>query len=163
MRTYIKNRRRTQLRVELLEGKTLLSAGAVAHHVAPAQATSAFTGTLTGHYNAVHAPFFANIENFVTAGTLSGIGRTHLYGTLFVRPSAPAGWVLGRLFMHNNGGGMTIKVFTSGTPETYSYQVVGAGGSDAGFRGDTGTLTITLSPNFRVPYYTSGHATMTFA
>ncbi len=58
---------------------------------------------------------------------------------------------------------MILRVFASGTPGTYSYSVARAGGSDAGFRGDTGTLTTTLTPSFSVPYYTYGRATMTFA
>jgi hypothetical protein len=166
MRTYIKNRRRTQLCVESLEGRALLSAGAVAHHVshhvAVAPANAAFTGTLTGHYSEVHAPYFANIESFATSGTLTGIGSAHLYGTLFVRPSAVAGRLLGRLLVRNHGGGMILNVYASGTAGAYSYKVARAGGSDAGFRHDTGSLRITLNPTFSVPYYTSGDATMTF-
>jgi hypothetical protein len=118
---------------------------------------------LTGRYNNIYAPYFANIQNFATVGSLSGVGTAHLYGTLFVRPFAPAGRGLGTLIVRNSGGGMMLRVFASGMPGTYSYWVARAGGSDARFRGDTGTLTNTLTPTFRVPYYTSGYATMTFA
>jgi len=171
MRTYIKNRRRAQLRVESLEAKTLLSTASVvhpvAHHVshAPivAQATATFTGTLAGHYSSVHAPHFAYIQSFATSGTLTGVGSTHLYGTLFVRPSAPAGRALGRLVMRNSGGTMIVNVYASGTPGDYSYRVAHAYRSDTGFKGATGTLTITLSPTFVVPYYTYGRSTMTFS
>jgi hypothetical protein len=171
MRAFIKNRRRTQLTVESLEGKTLLSTASAMHHLAHhataapivTHATSAFTGTLTGPYSSVHVPSFAYIQSFATSGTLTGLGSTHLYGTLFVRPSAPAGKPVGQVVMHNSGGTMIVNVFSSATAGTYSYKVALAFGSDTAFKGDTGALTITLSPNFSVPYYTSGQSTMTFS
>jgi hypothetical protein len=171
MRTYIKNHRRTQLRVESLEGKTLLSSGAVmqqvAHHVTAApitsQAVSVFTGTLAGRYTSVHAPRFALIQSYSTYGTLSPVGSTHLYGTLFVRPSGPAGRHDGQLVMVNHGGSMVIDVYQRSTPGSYSYRVAHAYGRDSAFHGATGFLTITLAPSFTVPYYTAGHATMTFS
>lgn len=167
MRITTKNRRRTQLQVESLEGKSLLSAGGALHHVAQhaahVQVSSAFTGTLGGYYTNVYAPYFANVRSFVTSGTLSGIGSAHLAGTLFVRPSTPAGRAVGQLVVRNSGGAMILNVFASGTANTYSYKVAIAAGSDAGFRGDTGSVTTTLNPTFSVPYYSSGHATMTFA
>jgi hypothetical protein len=170
MRTYTRNRRRTQLGIESLEGKTLLSAGSVmqhlAHHVSTApvvaQATPAFTGTLTGPYSNVHVPNFAYIQSYSTSGTLTGVGSSHLYGTLFVRPSAPAGRFEGQLLLRNHGGSMILNVFASGTAGTYSYKVALAHGTDSAFKGDTGTLTISLNPTFSVPYYTAGQSTMTF-
>jgi hypothetical protein len=171
MRTSTNNRRRTQLRVELLEGKTLLSTGSAmheaAHHVtaAPivAQAAAPFSGTLAGRYSNVFAPYFAYILNYATSGTLSGPGSTHLAGTLFVRPGAPAGRFDGRLVLHNPGGTMILNVYSTATLGTYTYKVAFAGGSDTSFRGGTGTLTINQTPTIRVPYYVSGHATMTFS
>ena len=61
----IKKLWRTDLRVESLEGKTLLSAGLVNHQVgshavsttAVAHAAAEFSGTLTGIYSNVHIPF----------------------------------------------------------------------------------------------------------
>jgi hypothetical protein len=170
MRTYTKNRRRTQLRVESLEGKTLLSPGAVmhelAHHVKAvpvvADATAAFSGTLTGPYSDVHVPFFANIQSYADSGTLSGTGSTRLVGTLFGRPDAPAGRSDGQLVMRNDGGSMIVRVFTSATAGTFTYKVAHAGGSDTAFKGGTGTLIITQSQTFSAPYYSQGQSTMTF-
>jgi hypothetical protein len=164
MRTNVKNknRRRTPLEVEPLEGKALLSAGALAHHVAHHDVASAFTGTLSGHYNSINAPFFANIQNYVTSGTLTSVGSAHLYGTLFVR-GTKAGRFDGQLFVRNQGGGMILKVYQSGTANTYSYRVAHAGGSDSGFRGDTGTILVSQNQTFRVPYYSSGTATVTLS
>jgi hypothetical protein len=165
------HRRRTTLCVESLEGKTLLSSGGLMHHVAPqvtaapliTQATAAFSGRLTGRYSNVHAPHFAYIQSFLTSGTLTGTGSTKLVGTLFVRPSAPAGHFTGQLVMRNNGGSMILNVFASGTPGTYTYKVAVAFGSDSAFKGSTGTLTTALSPTFTAPYYSQGNATLTFA
>jgi hypothetical protein len=170
MRTCTKNRRRTQLRVESLEGKTLLSTGAVAHELAHhvtaapmvAHAIEAFSGTLTGFYSDVHVPFFANIQSYTASGTLSGPGSTRLAGTLFVRPSAPAGRQVGQIVMRNDGGSMLDRVFTSATSGTYTYKVVHAGGTDTAFKGGSGTLMITQSPTFSAPDYSQGQATMTF-
>jgi len=166
MRTYKKNRRRTQLRVESLEGKALLSAGFMMHHVSAApivtQATAAFSGTLTGRYSDVHVPFFADIQSYSTSGTLSGVGSTHLYATLFVRPGAPAGRFAGQLLMRNNGGSMVVNVFQSAMPGIYSYKVALASGSDTAFKGGTGTLSITQTPSFMVPNYSFGQSAMTF-
>ena len=98
MRTYAKNRRCTQPRVELLEGKTLLATGSVMHQVAPlvtaapivAQAT-ALSGTLAGSYSNVNVPGFSHILSYTTSGTLSGFGSTRLRGTLIVRGGARPG------------------------------------------------------------------------
>jgi hypothetical protein len=170
MRTYTKKRLRTQPRVESLEGKTLLSAGSVMHHVAHhvtsapivAQAIPAFSGTLTGPYSDVHIPFFADIQSYSTTGTLTGVGSTHLYATLFVRPGAPAGRFAGQLLMRNNGGAMVVNVFQWAVPGTYSYKVALASGTDTAFRGGTGTLFITQMPSSMVPNYSFGQSTMTF-
>jgi hypothetical protein len=170
MQTYTKNRRRMQLQVESLEGKTLLSTGAVmhelAHHVkaAPivADATATFSGTLTGQYSDVHVPYFANIQSYVASGTLTGTGSTRLAGTLLVRPSATPGRSFGQLVMHNNGGSMIINISVSGTAGTYTYKVAHAHGNDTAFKGGTGTLMITQSQTFSVSYYSQGQSTMTF-
>ena len=170
MQTYTNKRRRTQPRVESLEGKSLLSTGAVmhelAHHVkaAPivADAAATFSGTLTGHYSDVHVPYFANIQSYFASGTLTGTGSTRVAGTLFVRPSAPAGRLLGRLVMHNAGGSMTVKVSVSASAGTYTYTVAHARGNDLQYGGGSGTLVITLSPTLNVPYYSQGQSAMTF-
>jgi hypothetical protein len=170
MRTYTKNRLRTQPRVESLEGKALLSAGSAmqhaAHHVSSApiiaQAIPAISGTLTGPYSDVHVPFFADIQSYSTSGTLTGVGSTHLYATLFVRPGAAAGRFAGQLLMRNNGGAMIVNVFQSAVAGTYSYRVALASGSDSAFRGGTGTLIITQMPTFMAHNYSFGQSTMTF-
>jgi hypothetical protein len=170
MQIYTKNRQRMQPQVESLERKTLLATGAVMHEVAHhvkgaaivADATATFSGTLTGNYNDVHVPYFANIQSYVASGILTGTGSTRLAGTLLVRPSAAAGRRVGQLVMHNDGGSMTINVSASGTPGTYTYKVAHAGGSDSAFKGGTGTLMITQSQTFSVPYYSQGQSTMTF-
>jgi hypothetical protein len=168
MQTYTKNHRCTRLRVESLEGKTLLSAGAmmphVTHHVSPppmvVESTSAFSGTLTGSYSTAHGiPFVSNVLSYATSGTLSHVGSTSLRGTLVQRPSRPPGAVT----LRNNGGSMILDVFRSGAPGTFTYKVVRARGSDTGFKGDTGTLTIKLHQSVSVPYYTYGQATTTFS
>ena len=166
MHTRDKNRRRVPLQVESLEGKTLLSGVSPMAHptvaaIVAAQAT--ITGTLTGPYSSVHAPFFAYIQSYNTTGTLTGVGSTHLAGTLFVRPSTPAGRFVGQFLVLNSGGSMILNVFASGATGIYSYHVAIANGSDAGFKGDMGTLTITQMPTFSVPYFTDGQSTVTFS
>jgi hypothetical protein len=171
MRTYTQNRRRTQPQVESLEGKSLLSGGSVMHQVVPhvtaapivAQATAAFSGTLMGSYSSVHAPFFANIQSYVTSGTLSGAGSTRLLGTLFVRSSTPVGRFVGQLLMRNTGGSMIVNVFQSAVPGTYSYKVALANGTDSAFKGGTGTLVITQIPTFSSTFFAFGQSTMTFS
>jgi hypothetical protein len=170
MQRYNNNRRRTQLSVESLEGKTLLSAGLMAHHVrhhvaaAPlvAQQSAAITGTLTGPYSNVSAPGFANILIYSTSGTLSGVGSARLRGSLFVRGNH-AGRFTGQFQVRNHGGKMIFNVFRTATLGTYTYKVAIAKGNDAAFKGATGTLTITQDPTFHVPFFTSGDATMTFS
>jgi hypothetical protein len=169
MLPYAKNRRRTQPRVEALEGKNLLSSGSVMHHVAPhvtaapivAQAT-AFSGSLTGSYSNVNAPGFAHILSYATSGTLSGVGSTRLGGTLFLRGGTRPGRLVGQLLMRNNGGSMIVNIVESGMPGNYSYTVARARGSDTAFKGGSGELMITQTPTFRVPFFVSGPATMTF-
>jgi hypothetical protein len=169
MRTYKKNRRRTQLRVESLEGKTLLSMGSVMHHVAPqmavapivAQAAS-FSGSLTGIYSNVDAPGVAHILSYTTSGTLSGVGSTRLRGTLFIRGGARAGRLVGQFAMRNNGGSMIVNISESAMLGDYTYKVVRARGADIAFKGGRGVLMITQQPTFSAPFYVSGQATMTF-
>jgi hypothetical protein len=170
MPTYTKNYRRTQLRVESLEGKTLLSTGSMMHGVAPhmttapivAQAPAPFSGTLTGVYSNVHAPGFANVLSYRTSGNLSGTGFTRLRGSLFARRHLPTGNLIGQFQMRNTGGAMILNVFRIGTPGTYSYTVVRARGPDTVFLNESGTVMITQHQTLRVPFFTSGQATMTF-
>jgi hypothetical protein len=170
MRTYLKNRRRTQPRVDSLEGKTLLSTGSLMDQVAPhvraapivAQAAAAFSGTLTGPYSNVRAPGFSNIFSYSTSGSLIGVGSTRLRGTLFARPRPRAGRLAGQFAMRNSGGSMVLNIRWSATGGTYSYKVIRARGSDTSFNGGTGTLMITQNPTFSVPFFTYGQATMTF-
>jgi hypothetical protein len=167
MKANIKNRRRVSLQVEPLEGKTLLSAGVASHHAAMtaaavAQAAS-FSGTLTGIYSNVHIPFAGYQLNYSTSGTLSGPGSTHLRGSIFVRPSARGRVALGQFVMRSNGGSMTLRVFRTPTPGTYTYRVIGASGGDVAYKGGTGTLAIVQNPTQSYPYYVSGQATMTFS
>jgi hypothetical protein len=169
MRTYAKNRRRTPLQVESLEGKTLLSTGSAMQQVAPhvtaapivAQA-AAFSGTLSGSYSNINAPGFSHILNYATSGTLSGVGATRLRGTLFSHGSSWTGRLVGEFVLRNNGGSMTVNVFRSATPGNYTYKVVRARGSDVAFNGGSGDLMITQSSTLSVPFYVSGQATMTF-
>jgi hypothetical protein len=169
MQTYIKNRRRLEPRLETLEGKTLLSAGALshqaAHHVITglvvAQAAP-FSGTLTGSYSNVHIPFAGYLLNYATSGSLTGVGSTHLHGSIFARPGARSGHAAGQFVMRNGGGLMIANVFKTPTTGTYSYKVIRATGSDSAYRGGTGTVAISQNPTRSFPYFVSGQATMTF-
>src|SRR5581483_10411008 len=80
MRRSTRNRRRLQLRVESLEGKTLMSGVAAMKHVAAApiaaQADAAFGGTLTGSYSNVNIPGFSHTLSYAASGSLSGVGST---------------------------------------------------------------------------------------
>src|SRR5690348_10780804 len=123
MRTYAKNRRRTPLRVEALEGKTLLTAGSavrhVAHHVMAAPMVgqaAAFSGTRTGRYTNVNIPGFSHMLNYATSGTLSGVGSTRLRGTLFPRGRNRPGRLAGEFRLRNGGGTMIVNVYQSATP-----------------------------------------------
>ncbi len=170
MQTYTKNRRRTQPRVESLEGKTLLSIGAVmhelAHHVkaAPivADAIATFSGTLTGHYSDVHVPYFANIQSYSASGTLTGTGSTRLAGTLFVRPSASSG-PAGRPDRHAQrrrfDDCQSLRIGPGRDLHLHSHS---SRGNDIEYKGGSGTLMITLSLTLSVPYYSQGQSTMTF-
>jgi hypothetical protein len=169
MRTYAKNRRRTPLRVESLEGRTLLSTGSAMQQVAPhvtaapivAQA-AAFSGTLSGSYSNINVPGFSHILSYATSGTLSGVGSTRLRGTLVVRGGARPGRLVGEFRLRNNVGSMIVNVFHSAMPGNYTYKVARARGSDTAFKGGSGDLMITQASTFSVPYYVSGQATMTF-
>jgi hypothetical protein len=169
MRTSHKRRRRTELRIESLEGKTLLSTGSVMHQAAR-QVTAAtivaqaaeFSGTLTGSYSNVHIPFAGYLLSYSTSGILSGVGSTRLHGSLFARPGARAGRLAGQLVMRNSGGSMTVNVSQSAASGTDSYKVVRAKGSDAAFKGGSGELMISQVRSFSAPYYVSGQATMIF-
>ena len=172
MPSFNENRRRTELRVESLEGKALLSTGSGMHHIAPDvrsariidQAPGPFSGTLTGPYSNVHIPFAGYLLNYATTGTLTGVGSTHLRGSLFVRgATSRAGRFTGKLALHNVGGSMIIGVIQTDVSGTDTYKVVRAGGGDSVYRGNIGTLTITQNPTMNVPYYISGQATMTFS
>jgi hypothetical protein len=48
--------------------------------------------------------------------------------------------------MHNSGGSMLVNVFQSVVPAGYTYKVVRAKGSDMGFKGESGALSITQDP-----------------
>lgn len=169
MRTYAKNRRRTPLRVESLEGKTLLSTGSVMPDVAPqvtaapivAQA-AAFSGMLTGTYSNANIPGFSHLLSYVASGTLSGVGSTHLRGTLIPRGGHRPGRLVGQLLMHNSGGSMVVNVFQSATSGSDTYKVARATGSDTAYHGGSGALTITQSSTLSVPFFSFGQATFTF-
>lgn len=171
MRSPTRNRRRTGLRVESLEGKALLSGGPALRHVAPhitaapivAQAATGFTGTLTGSYSNVNVPGFSHVLSYAASGTLTGVGSTHLRGTLLVPGGVRPGRLVGQFVLRNSGGRMIANVVESALPGSYTYQVARARGGDAAYQGESGTLTITRSQSFNVPFYTSGQATMTFA
>jgi hypothetical protein len=170
MQANIKNRRRADLHVESLEGKALLSAGSVTHEIAAlakpsaaiAHASAAFSGTLTGIYSNVHIPFAGYLLSYSTSGTLSGVGSTHLHGSIFTRPSSKAGAASGQLILTNSGGSMIVNVFRTATAGTYTYKVARAHGSDSAYQGGQGQLTIVQTPTRSYPYFVSGQATMTF-
>jgi hypothetical protein len=169
MRIDTKNRRRTQLRVEALERKTLLSTSSVKDQLAPqlwsapniAPVSAAFTGTLAGSYSNVHAPGFANILRYTASGTLSAVGSTRLRGSLFAGLGGRTGRLIGQFALRNNGGSMIINVFRTATRRTFSYKVARARGSDAAFIGERGTLKIAQTQTISVPFYTGGQATLT--
>ncbi len=128
-----------------------------------AQAPAALSGTLTGTYSNIHIPFAGYLLNYATSGTLTGIGTTHLHGSMFVRPRAGLNRAAGQFAMRNSGGAMTLHVFETATAGTYTYKVVRAKHSDSAFKGETGQLLITQVPTYSAPYYVSGQATMTFS
>lgn len=170
MRMYAKNRRRTPLRVESLEGKTLLSTGLAMQRVAPhvsaapiVAQVSAFSGTLTGSYSNINIPGFSHILSYSTSGTLIGIGSTRLRGTLSARGGLRPGRLAGQLILRNAGGSMTVNVYQTATTGTDTYTVARARGSDAALRGESGDLTISQSASVSVPFYVYGRATMTFS
>jgi hypothetical protein len=171
MRSSTRNGRRTGLRVESLEGKVLLSTGPAPRHLAPrvmaapivAQAAAGFSGTLTGSYSNVNIPGFSHVLGYTATGTLTGVGSTRLHGTLLARGGLRPGRLDGQLVLRHSGGRMIINVVEPAVPGGYSYQVARARGSDAAYQGESGTLTITRSQSFNVPFYTSGHATITFS
>jgi hypothetical protein len=164
------HRRRRQPLVQPLEGKSLLSGGAAMHHVPAevaaerisAQVPAPISGSLTGTYSNAHIPFAGYLLSYSTSGTLTGVGSTRLKGSFFVRGKALPGRLLGQFTLHNSGGAMLIKVFQSATAGADTYKVARANGSDTGFKGGSGNLTITDKPTFSAPYYVSGQATMTF-
>jgi hypothetical protein len=139
------------------------------HHVAPhvmaapivVQATE-FSGTLTGPYSNVHVPGIGSFLSYTTSGTLSGVGSTRLRGTLFLRGGSRADRLVGALIMRNQGGSMSVNVFQTAMPGTYSAKVVRARGTDAGFKGASGDLMITLTRSVSAPFFVSGQATMAF-
>jgi hypothetical protein len=169
MRRSSKNHRRTQLRVESLEGKTVLSTVSVMHQVAPhvtaspiAAQAAAFSGTLSGSYSNVDVPGFAHTLSYRTSGTLTSVGSTRLRGTLFVRPGARAGRLDGQLILRNSGGSMIVNVFQSAVPGQYTYKVARARGIVTAFRGGTGELMITQVRSVTVPFFVFGQATLNF-
>jgi hypothetical protein len=94
---------------------------------------------------------------------LTGVGATHLHGSIFVRPDARAGHAAGQFVMRNDGGLMILNVFKTPTSGTYKYKVVRATGSDSAYRAGTGVVTISQNPTLSFLYYVSGQATMTFS
>ena len=168
--TYKSNRRRgaTAGRIARRENTTFQCLGDRSHGTSSERrpdhrgVPAPFSGTLTGSYSNVHIPFAGNILSYSTSGTLTGVGSTRLYGSLFARGKARSGRPLGELVMHNTGGSMLVKVFQSATPGTDTYRVARASGNDTSYKGETGVLMITQNPTFRTPYYVSGQATMTF-
>src|SRR5689334_16576782 len=113
MRTDARNPRRTPLRGETLEGKTLLSTGSAMRHVAPhataapiVAQTTAFSGTLPGSYSNVNVPGFSHVLSYAASGTLSGVGATRLRGTLFVSGHPRPSRLVGQFRLRNNGGSM---------------------------------------------------------
>ncbi len=169
MQTHNKKHHRTVPRVEVLEGKTLLSTGLIghaAHHAASAaaisQAATPLSGIMTGVYSNVHIPFAGYLLNYSTSGTLTNVGSAHLHGSIFARPSARAGRANGQFVVRNVGGAMTMTMHSSSTSGTYTYDVIRATGVDAAYKGGTGVVTITQNPTHSYPYFVSGQATMTF-
>jgi hypothetical protein len=110
----------------------------------------------------VHIPFAGYLLNYATSGTLSGVGSAHLHGSIFARPSTRTARAAGKFFMSNSSGSMTVNVFRSAMPGTYTYKVVRAFGSDSAYKGGSGTLTISQVPTRSFPYFVSGDATMIF-
>jgi hypothetical protein len=168
MRHDIQKIRRAQPRVEALEGKALLSTASVMHHIAPlvataptvAQAVATFSGTLTGSYSNIHIPGFGNILSYVTAGTLTGVGSTHLRGTLVVRGRSNR--LLGQFILRNDGGAMRVNIFRTATLGKYTYQVPIAKGNDVPYERESGNLLITQTRNITAPFSVFGDATLTF-
>ena len=169
MRSSTRNHRRAQLRVESLEGKTLLSAGSVMPGVAPhvtaapivARATAAFSGTLTGSYGNVNVPGFSHILNYTTSGTLSGVGSTRLRGTCCTggRSAGPFDWPTPPAQQRGQDDCQRLQVNHAGELHLRSgpHQR-----QRHWFQRRERRLMITQAPTFSVPFYVSGQATMTF-
>ena len=155
--------------LEALEGKTLLSAGSAVQHVAPRLAAApivgqavSFRGTLAGSDSDRSFPGMPHVVSFNTAGTLVGPGLTRLRGTVFARGNPRPGQSLGQLLLRNSGGSMTVNVYRSATPGTYTDTVVHAQGADTIYRGATGNLKIAMAWTFNNPYYFHQQAWMKF-
>lgn len=165
MRTNISNHRGARLGVESLEGKTLLSTGSVAGGLGnrvPADAAALLSGSVAGFYGSTDIRGGGHVEYYTTSGTLSGIGSANLFDTLYIPLRTETLRRVGGFFIVNADGAMRTRVFASGSAGTYDYKVIGAHGSDAPYRLQTGTLTISQSPNFTKAFYVSGRATITF-
>jgi len=139
------------------------------HHVAPRLAAApivdqavSFGGTLAGSDSDRGFPGIPHVVSFNTSGTLIGPSSTRLRGTLSSRGNPRPGQFLGQLLLRNSGGSMTVNVYRSATPGTYTDTVVRARGADTIYQGATGNLKITLSWAFNNPYYFHGQAAMKF-
>ena len=146
--------------LESLEGKTLLSAGSAMQHVAPRLAAApivgqavSFRGTLAGSDSDRSFPGIPHVVSFNTTGTLIGPGSTRLRGTLSSRGNPRPDQFLGQLLLRNSGGSMTVNVYRSATPGTYTDTVVHAQGADTIYRGATGDLQIAMAWSYNDPYY----------
>ena len=155
MRYTKRSRRSMPLSVETLEGLTLLSGVAAIHHsvahpVPPIQAaaTTALTGSFGGPYSIVTLPYYGNIESFAMPGTLGSQGSAHIAGYLHVSGNTPDN-ASGYIVETNHGGTMVITISSTSASagsatNVYYYTVNAATGNDRGYRGTTGTVSITL-------------------
>ena len=110
-----------------------------------------FSGTLAGSDSDLRVPGIPHVVSFNTSGTLIGPGSTHLRGTLSSRGNPRPGQLLGQFLLRNSGGSMTVNVYRSATPGTYTDKVVHARGADAIYRGATGDLQIAMAWSYNDP------------
>ena len=155
---------RRQLDVEQLEPRTLLagaplpSPGAAVAALAPAQRhlASALTGTVHSRYTA-RGETRRGVEAFALtgSGTVAGLGRVSLSGSVRAVGPLPAGAAGGRLTLANGAGTLTLRLdgpIPGGAallPDQLEFRVVRGNGAYRRLAGG-GTVDLQLGPAARL-------------
>jgi hypothetical protein len=164
----MRNRRHIALRVEFLEGMTLLSGSAATVTAIavpiiskepliplkpqpPAMAT--FHGKVQGTYVSTdRIPDVGRSWTVSAKGKLSGLGETTVAGTLHSTGFILQGHAGGTLTLKDARGSMTLTLTGppqsgfSGLPAKFSFVVTKATGHDRGQLNHTGTVAVSLIP-----------------